>query len=196
MWILPCRQSYEVHVDIGVEGTSAQASNSLDLKNPFFRYSGQPVQSPPGSQSQSPTDMFWSNVSSALALSGGVAHQVTPVLQAAAQNVPVSDPGRVLTYSVNSIMAGTAMTPSAVAHSSIAASQPENQLMMDSSGFLWTNQMTAAAMAAGVPYVGQTHTSLANGSGISVAQPVFAPQFLESKSRRPHQTRHISSQQK
>ena len=37
------------------------SANFLDLKNPLFRYTGQPPQPPPGSQaqSQSPTENFW-----------------------------------------------------------------------------------------------------------------------------------------
>ena len=198
---LDCRQSYEVQVDIGVEGSGTMSSNYLDLKNPFFRYSGQPVQSPPGSHMQSPTDIFWNNVSSAMSMNTGMAHQVTPVLQAVspAHGIAASEPVRGLNYSVNSIMGGTSFMSSAPASVSMSDSQHESQVMMDSSGFLWTNQMAAAAMATSLPYMGQTHTSLSNGSGTMVAHPAFAPQFPESESRRSLQsrcTRCMSPQQK
>ena len=62
--ILRCntRQSYDVEITIGVEGSNVSSSNVLDLKNPFFRYTGQPVAAPPGNATTSPTDNYWSTV--------------------------------------------------------------------------------------------------------------------------------------
>ena len=62
--ILRCntRQSYDVEITVGVEGSNVTSSNVLDLKNPFFRYTGQPVVAPPGNQTTSPTENYWSTV--------------------------------------------------------------------------------------------------------------------------------------
>lgn len=62
--ILRCntRQSYDVEISIGVDGSNVTSSNVLDLKNPFFRYTGQPLVAPPGNSTSSPTDQYWSTV--------------------------------------------------------------------------------------------------------------------------------------
>ncbi|CAG0894019.1 unnamed protein product [Darwinula stevensoni] len=52
------RQSYDVNMNLNVEGTGTQSSNTLDLKNPYFRYTGQP-QTPPGHNTTSPSESYW-----------------------------------------------------------------------------------------------------------------------------------------
>lgn len=53
------RQSYDVDIELAVEGSNIRAFNTLDLKNPFFRYSGQPPQPPPGCNETSPSEGYW-----------------------------------------------------------------------------------------------------------------------------------------
>ena len=52
------RQSYDVNMNLTVEGTGTHSSNTLDLKNPYFRYTGQP-QTPPGHNTTSPSETYW-----------------------------------------------------------------------------------------------------------------------------------------
>ena len=63
------RQSYDVDMDISVDGTGVRSSNVLDLKNPFFRYTGGQTQPPPGTHNASPTESYWNN--SNVVLNGG-----------------------------------------------------------------------------------------------------------------------------
>ncbi|XP_014249411.1 histone-arginine methyltransferase CARMER isoform X2 [Cimex lectularius] len=55
------RQSYDVTIDLAIEGVdNLRSVNTLDLKNPYFRYTGQPVVPPPGTNTISPSEAYWS----------------------------------------------------------------------------------------------------------------------------------------
>ncbi len=84
------RQSYNVDIQLYVEGVGTRASNSLDLKNPYFRYTGQPPQPPPGCNDTSPSEQYWqtldssqatSNVMNGVVVMNGNAPQVNPVIE-------------------------------------------------------------------------------------------------------------------
>lgn len=64
------RQSYDVDIELNIPGTNTKSANSLDLKNPYFRYTGQTPQPPAGGSSQSPSDSYWNSVATGN-LSGG-----------------------------------------------------------------------------------------------------------------------------
>ncbi|KAL1457611.1 hypothetical protein WDU94_007823 [Cyamophila willieti] len=57
------RQSYDVTIDLMIKGAPHTRSvNVLDLKNPFFRYSGQPVAPPPSANTTSPSENYWATL--------------------------------------------------------------------------------------------------------------------------------------
>ena len=56
------RQSYDVDISLNIPGTNNISTNSLDLKNPFFRYTGQQPQQMPGTSTQSPSDAYWNSL--------------------------------------------------------------------------------------------------------------------------------------
>lgn len=66
------RQSYDVIIDLQIEGTIINSSNTLDLKNPYFRYTGAPVQAPPGTSSQSPSEQYWQQLEAQTQRSGKI----------------------------------------------------------------------------------------------------------------------------
>jgi len=53
-------QSYDVLIEIERDGV--KYSNTLDLKNPYFRYTGQAPQPPPGQHNTSPSEKIWATV--------------------------------------------------------------------------------------------------------------------------------------
>jgi histone-arginine methyltransferase CARM1 len=58
------KQSYDVEISLTVDGAIHVFSNILDLKNPYFRYTGQSVNiPPPGNYHESPTDQYFNNTS-------------------------------------------------------------------------------------------------------------------------------------
>lgn len=84
------RQSYNVDIELYVEGIGTRATNSLDLKNPYFRYTGQPPQPPPGCNDTSPSEQYWqtldttqttNNVMNGVVVMNGNTPQVNPVIE-------------------------------------------------------------------------------------------------------------------
>ncbi|XP_063061386.1 histone-arginine methyltransferase CARM1-like [Engraulis encrasicolus] len=53
------RQSYDISIVAQVDQTGSKSTNTLDLKNPFFRYTGTTPAPPPGSHYTSPSDTMW-----------------------------------------------------------------------------------------------------------------------------------------
>ncbi|CAB1342218.1 unnamed protein product [Coregonus sp. 'balchen'] len=66
------RQSYDISIVAQVDQTGSKSSNLLDLKNPFFRYTGSTPTPPPGSHYTSPSETMWNN-GGAYSMSQGMA---------------------------------------------------------------------------------------------------------------------------
>lgn len=57
------RQSYDVTIDLMIEGfPDTRSTNCLDLKNPYFRYTGQATAPPPGMNTVSPSEAYWTQL--------------------------------------------------------------------------------------------------------------------------------------
>ncbi|XP_047212572.1 histone-arginine methyltransferase CARM1-like [Girardinichthys multiradiatus] len=66
------RQSYDISIVAQVDQTGSKSSNLLDLKNPFFRYTGTTPNPPPGSHYTSPSENMW-NTGAAYSMNQGMA---------------------------------------------------------------------------------------------------------------------------
>ncbi|XP_033056001.1 histone-arginine methyltransferase CARM1 isoform X1 [Trachypithecus francoisi] len=89
------RQSYDISIVAQVDQTGSKSSNLLDLKNPFFRYTGTTPSPPPGSHYTSPSENMWNtgstyNLSSGMAVAG---EQGTPQCPANPGGRPHRRPG-------------------------------------------------------------------------------------------------------
>lgn len=82
------RQSYDVDIELKLENSPMRVTNSLDLKNPYFRYTGQAPQAPPGTYETSPTDIYWQSLESS---NQGLMNGVNGSSNVISSNVPLVD---------------------------------------------------------------------------------------------------------
>jgi len=62
LMVANAKQSYDVTIECKIMGTSTQSVNTLDLKNPYFRYTGVTPAPPPGENDVSPSEAYWNQV--------------------------------------------------------------------------------------------------------------------------------------
>lgn len=84
------RQSYDVTINLHLEGTSFTSTNMLDLKNPYFRYTGTPAAPPPGLNSTSPSENIWTQLDAQGARNGTILYNRQHTL-----NLESSDPQQI-----------------------------------------------------------------------------------------------------
>lgn len=56
------RQSYDVEIEIQNSANGQLSTNVLDLKNPCFHYTGQPIRPATGTYEQSPSQQLWTTI--------------------------------------------------------------------------------------------------------------------------------------
>ena len=64
------RQSYDIDIELEAGNSGVHSTNRLDLKNPFFHYTGQQPQPPTGAQTTSPSDNYWNQLQSSNTVNG------------------------------------------------------------------------------------------------------------------------------
>jgi len=59
LMVANAKQSYDLTIECRIEGTTTVSTNTLDLKNPYFRYTGVAPAPPPGNTHSSPSEDYW-----------------------------------------------------------------------------------------------------------------------------------------
>jgi len=62
LMVANAKQSYDLTIECKIEGTSTVSTNTLDLKNPYFRYTGVSPAPPPGNTHSSPSEDYWAQM--------------------------------------------------------------------------------------------------------------------------------------
>jgi len=62
LMVANAKQSYDLTIECKIEGTNTVSTNTLDLKNPYFRYTGVTPAPPPGNTHTSPSEDYWTQV--------------------------------------------------------------------------------------------------------------------------------------
>merc|ERR1719189_449255 len=160
------KQSYDVTIECKIMGTSTQSQNTLDLKNPYFRYTGVQPQPPPGENSGSPSEAYWAQMDMA-----GARQAMNLV-----NGMIVDGLGHVSLDGVPAAQGGTNLQQ-AHAHNAIAAGNANiHQGSIPATGRKGAGQNGAAVGGQFVTNTGQT---AASGRSSTPTTPMSAPNSLQ-----------------
>lgn len=160
------KQSYDVTIECKIMGTSTQSQNTLDLKNPYFRYTGGQPQPPPGENSGSPSEAYWAQMDMA-----GARQAMNLV-----NGMIVDGLGHVSLDGVPAAQGGTNLQQ-AHSHNAIAAGNANiHQGSIPATGRKGAGQNGAAVGGQFVTNTGQTSAS---GRSSTPTTPMSAPNSLQ-----------------
>nr|XP_015204763.1 PREDICTED: histone-arginine methyltransferase CARM1 [Lepisosteus oculatus] len=161
------RQSYDISIVAQVDQTGSKSSNLLDLKNPFFRYTGANPTPPPGSHYSSPSENMW-NTGGAYSMSQGMAVSGTP---AACQCVCVMSAARQCVGSVPLVMC----LPSSPANTGIVNHTHSRMGSIMSTGIVQGVSAVQPGASSSSAHYSLNSQFTMGGPAISMASPMAIP---------------------
>lgn len=164
------RQSYNVNIELAVEEQpGTYASNTLDLKNPYFRYTGAPIQPPPGCNNTSPSEDYWATMdtSGATTANSGLCNGLQNASAATAATVVQNG-----TAAASLLLNGATVLPNGL---------PVAAMNSGPMGMTTPVNLTAAAAAAAAAAVASGQREIPFGDLLSLGQTgvqggLYAPQ--------------------
>ncbi|XP_022100199.1 histone-arginine methyltransferase CARMER-like [Acanthaster planci] len=162
------RQSYDIDIELQSDSSGARSNNRLDLKNPFFHYTGQQPQPPTGSHETSPSEKYWDSVPQTAMVNGMAdtnSMQVTPVQQGIGQSFNLIPLANAEPISHTGILPGG------------ATQRQQTYSLPSSAGTLMSNASSLPFMQNGhqAAYTSSNPAAEAGGPGVANPFPVVAP---------------------
>jgi histone-arginine methyltransferase CARM1 len=165
------KQSYDLTIECKIEGTSTTSSNTLDLKNPYFRYTGVAPAPPPGNNHTSPSEDYWGQMD--LAGARQAVNLVNGVIVDGLGHVSLDSTGPSLAHQQPNIHQGSIpATGRRDKNTSVSTSKPS--LPTSSATSLPFNQLIGGAVSPGLVSVsGASSQPLNLGTSNSQPYPVI-----------------------
>ncbi|XP_016148793.1 histone-arginine methyltransferase CARM1-like [Sinocyclocheilus grahami] len=162
------RQSYDISIVAQVDQTGSKSSNLLDLKNPFFRYTGTTPTPPPGSHYSSPSENMW-NTGGTYSMSQGMAVSGMP----AAYDLSTVIGGSGTTVSHNNII--PIGTDTHALNTGIVNHTHSRMGSIMSTGIVQGATTAQQGPSSSSPYYPVTNQFTMGGPAISMASPMAIP---------------------
>ncbi|KAF4116005.1 hypothetical protein G5714_003494 [Onychostoma macrolepis] len=156
------RQSYDISIVAQVDQTGSKSSNLLDLKNPFFRYTGSTPTPPPGSHYSSPSENMW-NTGGTYSMSQGMAVSGMPTA-----------------YDLSTVIGGSGTTVShnnliPIVNTGIVNHTHSRMGSIMSTGIVQGATTAQQGPSSSSPYYPVTNQFTMGGPAISMASPMAIP---------------------
>ncbi|XP_063787494.1 histone-arginine methyltransferase CARM1 isoform X3 [Pseudophryne corroboree] len=142
------RQSYDISIVAQVDQTGSKSSNLLDLKNPFFRYTGSTPSPPPGSHYSSPSETMW-NTAGAYTMNTGMGMGGMPTA-----------------YDLSSVIAGS----SGISHSNLIPLGEQPAAMCSPSSLHLEPQDLTLGTSTNTGIVNHTHSRMGSIMSTGIVQ--------------------------
>jgi len=177
LMVANAKQSYDLTIECKIEGTSTTSSNTLDLKNPYFRYTGVAPAPPPGNNHTSPSEDYWGQMD--LAGARQAVNLVNGVIVDGLGHVSLDSTGPTMAHQQPNIHQGSIpATGRRDKNTSLSSSKPPTS----SATSLPFNQLIGGAVSPGLVSTGGPNQPLNLGTSNTQSYPVIGDYAMLSSS--------------